>query len=126
MTIQSENTAMVVMLTDNAAAKIKGVIESEGLDGYGLRIVAMQGCGGIQYGLDFEDTANEGDEVVEVKGIKVYVDATSATLLRGATIDYVSDARGEGFRFLNPNAPVHQGCGGCSCDSDDDDCGGCH
>ena len=120
-----ETTAPVIILTDGAIAKVKEVIESEGLDGYGLRIAAMQGCGGVQYGLDFDDTANEGDEVVEINGIKVYVDANSAELLRGTTIDFINDIHGQGFKFSNPNAPVHQGCGGCSCGCDDGNEGGC-
>lgn len=115
----------VVTLTDNAAAKIKEVLNNEGLDGYGLRVAATQGCsGGLQYGLDFDDTANEGDEVVESHGIKIYVDAGSVAFLRGSSIDYVSDVHGQGFKFLNPNAPVLEGCGGCcsGCDGGD---GGC-
>ena len=123
MTTESEKTVEmpVVMLTDAAVAKIKEIIQNEGLDGYGLRVVAMPMCSGVQYGLDFDDTANEGDEIVEVQGIKVYVDIDSVEVLRGSTIDYASDVYGEGFKFLNPNVSANSGCG-CCCD--DSGCGG--
>ncbi|MDR2337344.1 MAG: iron-sulfur cluster assembly accessory protein [Deltaproteobacteria bacterium] len=113
-----KTTEAVVKLTDKAIAMVKEVLQNEGLEGYGLRVVAMQGCCGVQYGLDFDDTANEGDEVVELDGFKVYVDIDSVSVLRGSTIDYVSDVHGSGFKFLNPN--VQEGTCGCG------NCGGCN
>jgi iron-sulfur cluster assembly protein len=124
----TENIA-VVQLTEKAIATVKEVLKNEGLDGYGLRVVAMQGCCGVQYGLDFDDTANEGDEIVELDGFKVYIDIDSAPVLRGSTIDYVSDVHGSGFKFQNPNVQEHHSCC-CGCEGGGSDkgsggCGGC-
>lgn len=102
----------MVVLTDSAAKKIQGILASEGKDGYGLRIyVEGGGCSGFQYGMALENTAQEGDAVEEINGIRVYVDPSSAQYLGGAHIDYVEELTGSGFRISNPNATSTCGCG---------------
>ncbi len=119
--MENQNIEQFITLTDSAIKMIQDVIEKEGLEGYGLRIVAMQGCCGIQYGLDFDDTANEGDEIIEVGGFKVYMDIDTAPILRGTKIDYINDIHGSGFKFTNPNTTQNQDCRGCGSSG----CGSC-
>lgn len=102
----------MVILTESAVKKIQDILESEGKDGYGLRLyVEGGGCSGFQYGMALENTAQEGDSVEEINGIRVYVDPSSGQYLRGAQIDYVEELTGSGFRINNPNAKGTCGCG---------------
>jgi iron-sulfur cluster assembly protein len=91
-------------LTENAANKIKEVMESEEKADHGLRIIAQPGgCAGVQYGLEFTEEGTEQDTVVEAHGLKLFVDPNSATMLKGATVDFVENEHGAGFKVDNPN-----------------------
>ena len=69
------------------------------------------GCSGMSYGLDFEKEPESDDIVVETHGVKLFVDAESDSMLRGAVIDYVDALQGAGFKISNPNAKKTCGCG---------------
>jgi iron-sulfur cluster assembly protein len=102
----------MITLTEQAARQLKNLMEQQGLSELGLRVfVAPGGCSGFQYGMRFEDTAMDGDEIVEQSGIQVYVDEFSAQYLEGAEIDYVDSLMGGGFTVHNPNAVSSCGCG---------------
>lgn len=99
-------------LTDKAVGQVKAILAREKLEGYGLRIAVVGGgCSGFSYGLDFEKEQRAGDMVLEMDGVKVYVDESSAKHLKGTVIDYVSGLQGAGFKFINPNATGTCGCG---------------
>ena len=99
-------------LTDKAVQQVKTLLARENLDGYGLRVaVTSGGCSGFSYGLDFEKETKPGDVVLEIDGLKVYMNESSAKHLKGTTIDYVSGLQGTGFKFINPNATSTCGCG---------------
>ncbi len=101
-----------VFLTEAAAAKLRSILEEKGKEGYGLRVfVSGGGCGGMQYGMTFENEAREGDWVMEQYGIKVYVDPISMFYIQGSRIDYVDTLMGGGFHIENPNAVSTCGCG---------------
>jgi iron-sulfur cluster assembly accessory protein len=103
----------VVTLTPPAVEMVKRIRAKEGLsDTHALRVAVVGGgCSGFSYQLDFDDTSQDGDEVVEYEGVTVRVDPTSAQYLRGIEIDYVSSLSGGGFKFVNPNAKHTCGCG---------------
>ncbi len=106
-----EETA-VVNLTDNASERIKKLIQEKGLTGYGLRVfVGGGGCSGLQYGMAFENEEQDGDFVIDFDGVKVMVDSMSSQYLMGATVDYVDNLMGGGFKIENPNAISSCGCG---------------
>ena len=73
----------MITLTENAADKLGGIMEQKGMkDTHALRVfVKGGGCGGMQYGMTF-DAPRETDEVYEQHGLRVIVDATSATLAK--------------------------------------------
>ncbi|MBB4287661.1 HesB/IscA family protein [Roseospira goensis] len=100
----------MLALTDAARSAIR-VALSRSDAAHGLRIVvAAGGCAGLQYRLGLAAGAEDGDAVQTFDGVAVYIDPESAPLLVGTTVDFVSDDRGAGFVFDNPNAA-----GRCSC-----------
>lgn len=102
-----------VSLTPPAVEMVKRIRAKEGLsDGHALRVAVVGGgCSGFSYQLDFDDQAQDGDELIEYDGVQVRVDPTSAQYLRGIQIDYVNSLSGGGFKFVNPNAKHTCGCG---------------
>lgn len=102
----------VVVLTQNAANKVKEFMRLEKKEQHGLRVlVAPGGCAGYQYGLDFEEKSKPDDIVSEQHGVKVFINPESAGLLVGTEIDYVEGLQGSGFKLNNPNAKQQCGCG---------------
>lgn len=102
----------MIQVTEAAVQKVKQLLAAENREGFGLR-VAIQGggCSGFQYGLTFENTETPNDHIVEVDGLKIYVDAMSGMYLEGAKIDYIDSLEGSGFKIDNPNATGTCGCG---------------
>jgi iron-sulfur cluster assembly protein len=114
-TTQRPDTSVDIKLTENAAQQVRVFLEQEDVpaDTAGLRVAVMPGgCSGFKYGLLIEERPADDDLVVEVEGLRVFVDAFSAQYLNGTTIDYVSTMQGAGFTFENPNST-----GGCGCGS---------
>ena len=102
----------VLNLTDVATSKIQNILKERGVPNHGLRVfVAGGGCSGMQYGMALESQAMDMDEVIEISGIKLYIDPTSAEYLHGATIDYEDNLMSGGFRIENPNASSTCKCG---------------
>lgn len=104
-----------LILTDRAAEEVRKFMEAEQVpvESAGLRVSVLPGgCSGFKYSLNIEERALEDDAVVEVSGVRVFVDGFSLQYLSGITIDYTSSMQGSGFTFNNPNAS-----GGCGCGS---------
>ena len=102
----------VIGVTAVAVDKIKSLMAEKNLAGYGLRVfVAGGGCSGLQYGMAFEGNPLETDSVSEVDGVRIIVDPISLDYVRGASIDFVDNLMGGGFRIDNPNAVSTCGCG---------------
>ena len=102
----------VVSLSDAAASKLRELTAEETNPAIGLRVyVYSGGCSGFKYGMMLEDAPTAEDNVLEVNGIKVYVDPPSIDLLKGSEIDYVDTLMGAGFTVNNPNAVAACGCG---------------
>ena len=102
----------LISLTDDAALKLRGMIEAKANPSLALRVwVQPGGCSGFSYGMALDDSALADDVVSDVAGMRVFVDAFSAQHLQGAKIDYVDSLMGAGFTVLNPNATSSCGCG---------------
>ena len=102
----------VVSLTDAAVSKLQELTAAETNPAIGLRVyVYSGGCSGFRYGMMLEDAPTTEDNVLDVSGIKVYVDGQSISLLQGSQIDYVDTLMGAGFTVNNPNAVAACGCG---------------
>ena len=111
-TTQETANQAELKLTENAIAQAKAILARENLEGHGLRVaVVSSGCSGYSYHMDFEKEEKPGDTVLEMDGVKVYLDASSSKYLQGTVIDYVSGLQGAGFKFNNPNVKSTCGCG---------------
>ena len=96
----------MLTLTETAREKVLGLMEAEEQKGLALRVaVSGRGPGGFRYELQFvgEDERGAEDNVIDVGGFQVVVDAESAPNLKGATIDYVDGTYQSGFKIDNPN-----------------------
>jgi len=101
-----------LLFTDNAAFKVKQLIEEENHDGLMLRVfIQGGGCSGFQYGFTFDENIQEGDTVIEKQGVRLLVDPMSMQYLTGAEIDYTEGLEGSQFVIKNPNATSTCGCG---------------
>ena len=102
----------IMKITDNAATQIKSLLEQSDDNVIGLRIgVKARGCSGMAYDIQYASEAGAQDEIVEDKGIKLFVDPQSVMYLLGTEIDYVKNEFEEGFTFSNPNEKSRCGCG---------------
>lgn len=102
----------MIKVTDLAAVKMKSALKSKGPEYKGIRAgVRGGGCSGFSYFLDFVQTIQPKDKVIDTKDIKVIVDPKSYLYLMGTEIDYQDDLNAAGFKFNNPNARRTCGCG---------------
>lgn len=112
--METQDTVTGIMVTPTAVAEVRKYMEENGAQAEaGLRVgVLPGGCSGFQYGLNIEDEAAEDDLILDVNGLRLFVDPFSMQYLAGVEIDYVTTFQGSGFTFNNPNAS-----GGCGCGS---------
>jgi iron-sulfur cluster assembly protein len=103
-----------LVLTDRAAQEVQKFITTEQVpvETAGLRVSVLPGgCSGFKYSLNIEERSLEDDSVLEINGVRIFVDGFSMQYLNGVTVDYVSSMQGSGFTFHNPNATGGCGCG---------------
>jgi len=128
MSTTVKESAVILTLTEKAANEIKGLFEREGIQNAALRVfVAGGGCSGLQYGMAIAEEVEEGDCEFEQHGVRILVDPLSANYITGASIDFVEDEMGGGFKIDNPNAIRTCGCGSSFSTEDGPDAmgGGC-
>jgi iron-sulfur cluster insertion protein len=102
----------VIALTDNATDKVRSLMDAEGVPDLALRVaVRPGGCSGFSYEMFFDADVTDEDQTLDYSGVRVVVDASSAMLLEGATLDYKDGLQGAGFAIDNPNAQRTCGCG---------------
>jgi iron-sulfur cluster assembly protein len=101
----------MLSLTPAAITKVKSILTERGEEG-GLRVlVGGDGCSGLQYQMTLEKEVSADDQVIEMEGLKVFIDSRSGLYLANAQIDYVEGPDGSGFRFDNPDAHNNCSCG---------------
>jgi iron-sulfur cluster assembly accessory protein len=105
----------MITLTDTATVKVRELLDAEGAEELALRVaVRPGGCSGFSYEMFFDGDIAADDNQAEfgdTKAVKVVVDAASAQLLEGATLDYKDGLDESGFAITNPNASRTCGCG---------------
>ncbi len=104
---------MAITLSSRAATELKDLMASQEKSDAALRVwVAGGGCSGLSYGMALDDNPPEdGDQTFEQDGVKILIDPMSLQYMEGATVDYVDDNLGGGFKIDNPNAVSSCGCG---------------
>ena len=102
----------VITLTDAAAARVKQLLAKSPVATAGLRLgVKSKGCSGLSYSIEYAAAKQPHDEVVEDKGVTIYVDPKATLFILGSEMDYVEDKLQSGFVFRNPNEKGRCGCG---------------
>jgi iron-sulfur cluster assembly protein len=102
----------MIHITDSALNAVRNAIKGASEPVQGLRLkVETGGCAGNKYMMGLVKTPEDGDEIVERDGVKVFVENSSRELLAGVTIDFVVAIEGAGFTFDNPNATHSCSCG---------------
>ena len=100
----------LVTLTDDAAARVREILEERG-EGY-LRVgVKNGGCAGMEYLMDYVSAPEKFDEIVEDNGVQIVVDAKAVLFILGSVVDYEVDVMSSKFTFKNPNQTDACGCG---------------
>ena len=102
----------IIKLTDNAALRIKEIMSDAEKDSLGVRVsVKTGGCAGMSYVMKYTKEINPNDEVIEDKGVKVFVDTAAVMYLLGTEMDYKIEELSSSFVFNNPNETERCGCG---------------
>ena len=102
----------VIRLSDSAAKRIKEIISKSEKETLGLRVgVKSGGCAGMEYVLEYAKEIKPSDEIIEDKGVKVFIDSAAIIYLIGTEMDYKKDEFSSSFVFKNPNETERCGCG---------------
>ena len=102
----------IIKLSDNAALRIKEIMSNAQKDSLGLRVsVKTGGCAGMSYVMEYTKEVNPNDEMIEDKGVKVFVDSSAVMYLLGTEMDYKKEELSSSFVFNNPNETERCGCG---------------
>ena len=102
----------VVSLTDAAANRVKDIIAKADRPIVGVRVgVKNGGCAGMSYTMEYAESLNPHDEIVEDKGVKVLIDPKAVLFLLGTQMDFHTTKLSSQFVFNNPNQTSACGCG---------------
>tara|TARA_B100000676_G_C17686461_1_gene634048 strand:- start:342 stop:677 length:336 start_codon:yes stop_codon:yes gene_type:complete len=102
----------IIKLSDNAALRIKEIMAKAEKDYIGVRVsVKSGGCAGMSYVMEYTKELNPNDEVIQDKGVKVFVDPAAVMYLLGTEMDYKKEELSASFVFNNPNETERCGCG---------------
>ena len=102
----------VITLSDRAATRVKEIMAQAKEPMFGVRVgVASGGCAGMSYVMEYSKEVNPNDELIEDKGVKVYIDSAAVMYLLGTEMDYKKEDFSSSFVFNNPNETERCGCG---------------
>ena len=105
-------TEQLLTITETAVERVKALMSKSDAPVQGLRVgITTRGCNGMSYTVDYVEEKQPGDEIVEDKGVKIFVDPMATMYIAGSEMDYVEDKFQTGFTFKNPNAKSWCGCG---------------
>lgn len=100
----------VMSVTPAAAERVRGLL-SKAAEGAGLRVsVEKGGCAGMSYKMEI-GAPQKGDEVIDIQGGRVIVDAKAVLYLLGSRMDVKTTQFSSTFVFENPNQTSACGCG---------------
>ena len=102
----------VIKLSDRAANRVKEIIAQAKEPIIGVRVgVASGGCAGMSYVMEYAKKIDPSDELIEDKGVKVFIDPGAIMYLLGTEMDYKKEQFSSSFIFKNPNETERCGCG---------------
>ena len=102
----------IIKLSDNAADRIKEIMSNAEKDALGVRVsVKSGGCAGMSYVMEYSKELNPNDEVIEDKGVKVFIDSAAVMYLLGTEMDYKKEDFSSLLYLIIPNETERCGCG---------------
>ena len=102
----------MLTLTENAAGKVKELLEQEGRNDIALRVAVQPGgCSGLRYAMYLDDEVSEKDVTEEQFGVRLVIDRMSVPYLDQAKIDFLDSLEASGFTIDNPMAQSSCACG---------------
>ncbi len=102
----------VITITEAAAQRARQIIAKSDKPVLGLRVgIKTRGCSGLSYFVEYAEERKKFEDVIEDKGVKIFIDPTAVMFLLGSEMDYVEDKFHTGFVFNNPNEKGRCGCG---------------
>ena len=102
----------IIKLSDNAVSRIKEIMSNAKKSTIGVRVgVKSGGCAGMSYVMEYSKEVNPNDEIIEDKGVKVYIDSAAIMYLLGTEMDSKKGELSSSFVFNNPNETERCGCG---------------
>ena len=106
------NKNKMINISDSARDRLLHLLDTDTAKKQFVRVgVESGGCSGLSYKLDFDNTKNEDDELIEDNKIKLLINKKSFLYLVGTTLEFSDGLNGKGFVFNNPNAGRTCGCG---------------
>ena len=101
-----------VRLTDAAAVRLNEIMTEAQGKYLGLRVgVTNGGCAGMAYTMNYAETTDPMDEVMEDHGVKIFIEPKAILFLIGTELDFETTKLGSRFTFKNPNQTAACGCG---------------
>ena len=101
-----------VRLTDAAAVRLNEIMTEAGGKYLGVRVgVTNGGCAGMAYTMNYAEETNPADEVMEDRGVKIFIEPKAILFLIGTELDFETTKLGSRFTFRNPNQTAACGCG---------------
>jgi len=101
-----------VRLTDAAAVRLNEIMTEAQGKYLGLRVgVTNGGCAGMAYTMNYAEETNPSDEVMEDRGVKIFIEPKAILFLIGTELDFETTKLGSRFTFRNPNETAACGCG---------------
>jgi iron-sulfur cluster assembly protein len=102
----------MIQISDSAKKRLLYLLDKDTKNKQFVRVgVETGGCSGLSYKLDFDNSRNDEDELIEDNGIKLLINKKSFLYLVGTTLEFSDGLNGKGFVFNNPNASRTCGCG---------------
>ena len=96
-----------IKFTDNAIKQINHLLSKKDKGDFFRIAIKGGGCSGFKYDFSFDKKPN----VEDLKFNNILIDKTSADLLKGSEVDYVSELIGDSFKISNPQSKSSCGCG---------------
>ncbi|MBT5615329.1 MAG: iron-sulfur cluster assembly accessory protein [Flavobacteriales bacterium] len=102
----------MIKISNSAKERLLYLLDKDPENKQFVRVgVESGGRSGLNYKLDFDNSRNDEDELIEDNDIKLLINKKSFLYLVGTTLEFSDGLNGKGFVFNNPNASRTCGCG---------------
>lgn len=100
----------MIELTDEAIKHL--LIKTHEMLDPAIRVgITGGGCGGYEYIIEFAESVNQDDNILDFGKFIIVIDPDSLPYLQGSTLDFQKEGLNQTFKFANPNVKMACGCG---------------